>query len=144
MTRRGPEGWPPRSGDAIQIFHTHINVGLESADPETLEAIGKPITAQRVEEAFERMLEINRDYPNIEVSANFVCGGQLPPGHLPSLVSLTREKLDRYWEKGALYLSPLLDGVPLQASEKRELVRDFREVKMRARMPTYLYLIQRL
>ncbi len=89
------------------------------------------------------MLEINRDYPNIEVSANFVCGGQLPPGHLPSLVSLTREKLDRYWEKGALYLSPLLDGVPLQASEKRELVRDFREVKMRARMPTYLYLIQR-
>ena len=125
-------------------FHTHINVGLESADPETLEAIGKPITAQRVEEAFERMLEINRDYPNIEVSANFVCGGQLPPGHLPSLVSLTREKLDRYWEKGALYLSPLLDGVPLEGNEKRELVRDFREVKMRARMPTFLYLIQRL
>jgi hypothetical protein len=125
-------------------FHTHINVGLESADPETLAAIGKPITAQRVEEAFERMLEINRDYPNIEMSANFVCGGRLPPGHLPSLVSLTREKLDRYWEKGALYLSPLLDGVPLQGNEKRKLVRDFREVKMRARMPTYLYLIQRL
>ena len=47
------------------------------------------------------MLEINRDYPNIEISANFVCGGQLPPGHLPSLVSLTREKLDRYWEIGS-------------------------------------------
>jgi len=125
-------------------FHTHINIGLESADPETLEAIGKPITARLVEETFERMLEINRDYPNIEVSANFVCGRQLPPGHLPSLVSLTREKLDRYWEKGALYLSPLLDGVPLEVDEKRQLVRDFREVKMRARMPTYLYLIQRL
>ncbi len=125
-------------------FHTHINVGLESADPETLAAIGKPITAQCVEKAFERMLEINRDYPNLEVSANFVCGGQLPPGHLPSLVSLTREKLDRYWEKGALYLSPLLDGVPLQGNEKRKLLLDFREVKMRARMPTYLYLIQRL
>jgi hypothetical protein len=125
-------------------FHTHINIGLESADPETLEALGKPITAQRVEEAFERILEINRDYPNIEVSANFVCGGRLPAGHLPSLASLTREKLDRYWEKGALYLSPLLDEVPLQGNEKRKLVRDFQEVKMRARMPTYLYLIQRL
>ena len=125
-------------------FHTHINVGLESADPETLAAIGKPITAQRVEEAFERMLEINRDYPNIEISANFVCGGHLPPGYLPSLVSLTREKLDRYWEKGALYLSPLLDGVPLEGNEKRKLLRDFREVKLRARLPTYLYLIQRL
>ncbi len=125
-------------------FHTHITVGLESVDPETLAAIGKPITAQRVEEAFERMLEINAVYPNIEVSANFVCGGQLPPGHLPSLVSLTREKLERYWEKGALYLSPLLDGMPLQGNEKRKLVRDFQKVKMRARMPTYLYLIQRL
>lgn len=125
-------------------FHTHINVGLESADPETLEALGKPITAQCVEKAFDRMLEINRDYPNIEVSANFVCGGQLPPGHLPSLVSLARKKLDRYWEKGALYLSPLLDGVPLEGNQKRKLLLDFREVKMRARLPTYLYLIQRL
>ncbi len=125
-------------------FHTHINIGLESADPETLEAIGKPLTAQRVEEAFERMLEINGDYPNIEVSANFVCGGQLPSGHLSSLVSLTLEKLDRYWDKGALYLSPLLDRVPLQGNEKRKLVRDFQEVKRRARLPTFLYLIQRL
>jgi hypothetical protein len=112
--------------------------GHPSAYQCLLEQLGFP------EGAFDRMLEINRDYPNIEISANFVCGGQLPPGHLPSLVSLTREKLDRYWEKGALYLSPLLEGVPLQKDEKRKLLRDFREVKMRARMPTYLYLIQRL
>jgi hypothetical protein len=125
-------------------FRTFINVGLESADPETLEAIGKPVSARRVVGAFEKMLAVNRAYSNIEVSANFVCGGGLPSGHLPSLVSLTREKLDRYWEKGALYLSPLLDGVPLEPSEKRALVRDFREVKRKARMPTYLYLIQRL
>ena len=53
-------------------------------------------------------------------------------------------ELDRYWEKGALYLSPLLNGVALQGDEKRELVLDLREVKLRARMPTFLYLIQRL
>ena len=125
-------------------FYTHINVGLESADSETLEVLGKPVSARRVGRAFERMLEINRAYPNIEVSANFVCGMGLPPDHLPSLVSLAREKLKRHSEKGALYLSPLLDGVPLQASEKRELLQAFREVKMRIRMPVYLYLIQRL
>ncbi len=125
-------------------FQTYINVGLESADPETLSAIGKPITARKVEEAFERMLVINRDYPNIEISANFVFGEQLPAGHLPSLVSLTRGKLDRYWDKGALYLSPLLNGVPLEIHEKREIVRDFQEVKRKARLPAFLYLIQRL
>lgn len=125
-------------------FQTNINIGLESADPETLEALGKPITVRRVEEAFDRMLEINRDFPNIEVSANFVCGGRLPAGHLPSLVSLTRERLNRYWEKGALYLSPLVDGLPLQGNDKRKLVRDFQQVKRLARLPVYLYLIQRL
>ncbi len=125
-------------------FYTHINVGLESADSETLEALGKPVSAGRVARAFERMLEINRSYPNIEVSANFVCGMRLPPGHLPSVVSLAGERLNRQAEKGALYLSPLLDGTPLQASEKRKLLQAFREVKMRIRMPVYLYLIQRL
>ena len=125
-------------------FHTYVNVGLESADPETLKALGKPVTAQRVEEAFERMLAINREYANIEVSANFVCGGRLPPGHLPSLVSLTREKLNRYWEKGALYLSPLQQEVPLRGDEKANLLQGFREVKRQARLPVYLYLIQRL
>ncbi len=125
-------------------YHTYVNVGLESAEPETLEAIGKPITSRQVEEAFERMLEINRTYPNIEVSANFVFGEHLPAGHLPSLVSLTREKLDRYWEKGGLYLSPLLNGATPDGSEKREIVREFQEVKRHARLPAHLYLIQRL
>lgn len=125
-------------------FHTHINIGLESADPETLEVLDKPITAALVEKAFERMLEINRTYPSIEVSANFVFGGQLPKGHLPSLVSLSRGKLRRFWEKGALYLSPLVDEVPLRGDEKRRLLEDFREVKLRALLPTFLYLIQRL
>jgi Radical SAM superfamily len=125
-------------------FRTYVNVGLESADSETLEALEKPISVRLVEQAFERMLEINRSYPNIEVSANFVFGRNLPPGHLPSLVSLTQRRLERFWEKGALYLSPLLDRVPLRADEKRTLLEDFREVKMRARLPTFLYLIQRL
>jgi hypothetical protein len=125
-------------------FYTHINIGLESADPETLSAIGKPITVQRVEETFERMLAINRDYSNIEVSANFIWGGRLPAGHLSSLVSLTRKKLNRYWEKGAIYLSPLLEDVPMDGDGKRKLVRDFQHVKRLARLPVYLYLIQRL
>jgi hypothetical protein len=125
-------------------FHTHINIGLESADPETLEMLGKPITPALVEQAFERMLEINRTCPNIEVSANFVFGRKLPQSHLPSIVSLTRGKLSRFWDKGALYLSPLLDEVPLQGNEKRRLLEDFREVKLRALLPTFLYLIQRL
>lgn len=125
-------------------FHTHINIGLESADPETLHVLGKPVGAGQVEEAFDRMLEVNRRHPKIEVSANFVFGGRLPRGHLPSLVSMTQRKLNRFWEKGGLYLSPLLDSVPLQGQEKRKLLQDFREVKIRARLPTYLYLIQRL
>lgn len=125
-------------------FHTYINVGLESADPSTLTALEKPITAWMVEHAFERMLEINRRYPRIEISANFIFGGQLPPTHLSSLRSLVRAKLNRFSEKGAVYLSPLIYAVPLRGDGKRKLVRQFRKVKIESRLPMYLYLIQRL
>jgi hypothetical protein len=125
-------------------FYTHINVGLESADPETLFGLGKPLSVRQVEEAFERMLEVNRMYRNIEVSANFLCGVKLPAGHLPSLVSLTRDRPDRFLDKGAVYLSPMLDEDPLRAEDKGSLLRDFRELKRQSRLPLYLYLIQRL
>jgi hypothetical protein len=125
-------------------FYTHVNIGLESADPETLSGLGKPLSSRRVEEAFERMLEINRTYPNMEISANLLCGAGLPAGHFPSLVSLTRDRPDRFLDKGAVYLSPMLDEVPLRAEDKGRLLRDFRELKRQARLPVYLYLIQRL
>jgi len=120
-------------------FYTHINVGLESGDPDTLLLLQKPIGAQKVEEAFSRMIEINRAHPAIEVSANFVIGADLPETHLPSILELAENRLERFYPKGDIYLSPLENIGP-----KEKFLTTFNEFKRRCRLPGYLYLIQRL
>lgn len=120
-------------------FYIHINVGLESGDPKTLSLLKKPLTAKKVSAAFSRMIKINRSFPNIEISANFVIGADLPPTHIPSIWSMTRNHLDRFYSKGDIYLSPLENS-----GVKEDLLTSFNALKGKNRLPTYLYLIQRL
>jgi radical SAM superfamily enzyme YgiQ (UPF0313 family) len=127
-------------------FHTHINIGLESADVATLATLRKPITVEKVRGAFDRMLEINKKYARIEVSVNFVYGDGLPEDHLASFIELIRKSRGSSNPKGTIYLSPLLrDGVGKGDKQvKRELLRRFYKVKAQSPFPTFLYLIQRL
>ena len=85
------------------------------------------------------MLAVNRSYPNLEITANFLLGDHLSPDHYHALVELIRNRLDRYYSKGAIYLSPLNTS-----RDNRKLLRKFVEIKNLSRLPTYLYLIQRL
>ena len=122
-------------------FLTYINIGLESADQETLAFLQKPLTPQYVDEAFEKMLDINNRFSKIEITANFVFGNDLPKGHLPAFFHLLDRKLDRFYSKGAIYFSPLMNG---RRQEKRGIKRAFYKIKTRSRLPTFLYLIQKL
>jgi hypothetical protein len=134
-----------RSDDALLAalgrlpYYTYINVGLESADQQTLDALQKPVSAAAVRGAFFRMLEINERYEKIEVTANFVIGDGLPRDHLPSILELAGSGPARTCVKGGLYLSPLMGS-----KDRRALKRTFLELKTRSRVPTYLYQIQRL
>jgi hypothetical protein len=125
-------------------FSIYINIGLESNDPTTLETLKKPVSVEKVREAFTRILDINRRYEKIEVTSNFVLGKDLPPGHLPSLLELTRRRLNLSHNKGAVYLSPLMDEGMRDKESKRELLRRFLKLKTQSRLPTFIYLIQRL
>jgi radical SAM superfamily enzyme YgiQ (UPF0313 family) len=125
-------------------FSIYLNIGLESADPTTLAALKKPVGVETVREAFARMLDINRRSEKIEVTANFVLGEDLPPSHLTSFLELTQNGLDRFYNKGGIYLSPLMTGEVENGGRRRELLRRFNKVKTRSRLPTFLYLIQRL
>jgi radical SAM superfamily enzyme YgiQ (UPF0313 family) len=125
-------------------FSTYINIGLESNDSSTLEVLKKPVSVEKVREAFNRILDINRRYEKIEVTANFVFGRDLPPGHLPSLLELTRHQLNSSYNKGAVYLSPLMEEGMRDKESKRELLRRFLKLKTQSRLPTFIYLIQRL
>ena len=93
----------------------------------------------RIREAFKKMLEINREYANIEVTANFLLGEQLLPDHTHSLIELLRDVPDSSDKKGAIYLSPLFDN-----QKRGELLNSFFEIKKLSRLPAYIYLIQRL
>jgi hypothetical protein len=119
-------------------------VGLESADATTLALLKKPVSAQIVSEAFSKIIDINRRYETIEVTANVVFGGDLPPVHLPSFLELTRHSLGSFYDKGAIYLSPLLDGARGSTERNRKMLKQFNDVKRQSRLPTFLYLIQRL
>jgi hypothetical protein len=125
-------------------FSSYINVGLESNDPNTLEALKKPISVGKIREAFTRGLEVNRRYEKIEVTSNFVFGEGLPLGHLPSLLDLTRNSVNLVSDKGAVYLSPLVDERIGEKEGRRELLRRFLKLKTESRLPAFIYLIQRL
>jgi hypothetical protein len=120
-------------------FYTYINIGLESADAATLAIINKPIELNKIKDAFQKMLDLNRRYLNIEITANFLLGDRLAPEHYTAIIELSRNCLGRFYSKGGIYLSPLNNS-----RNRKALLRQFVEIKNKIRLPTYLYLIQRL
>ncbi|RJQ56172.1 MAG: hypothetical protein C4530_14985 [Desulfobacteraceae bacterium] len=120
-------------------FYSYINLGLESADPETLLFLGKPVGAASVRDAYARMNHVNRTYENIEVSANFVLGESLPRSHGTALLKLLENGIDQTYTKGAVYLSPLENG-----GTGKETLNQFFSFKNLSRLPVFIYLIQRL
>ena len=120
-------------------FYTYVNIGLESFDKETLEFLKKPVPAAEMLKAFTHLLEINRSFQHIEISANFVMGEGLPAGHIPSLNKHAGEALKQSVGKGYIYISPLKGS-----RNRKEMLETFREIKQKSRLETLLYLIQRL
>lgn len=120
-------------------YYTYINIGLESADDETLAILKKPITENQVSDTFQRMQEINRNFETVEVTANVILSDTFPVRHYTSIVDLNRYIPGRYYEKGALYLSPLNSCKNIEFMKKQ-----FIEIKTKMKLPVYLYLIQRL
>lgn len=133
-----------RAGDGLferlnQLGYTYINMGLESVDPATLAGLGKPLSVARVREAFQKMLELNRQYANIEITANFLLGERFSPEHYESLAELLGSVPGSPKHKGCVYLSPLLES-----TRKPGLLPAFRDIQSQSRLPTFIYLIQRL
>ncbi len=120
-------------------YYTFINIGFESIDSETLSLIGKPITSEQAKEAFEKMMEINSAFNQLEITGNFVAGDHLSPEHEGSLADLLKHANSRKKMKGAVYLSPLKE-----TPRKRELLPRFYKIKAQSRLPVFVYLIQRL
>ena len=120
-------------------FYIYVNLGLESLDDETLEFLRKPVRSAEMLQAFTRMRDINKGYENIEVTANFLLGADLPPGHIPALLEHTGEAVNGVAGKGCIYISPLKGS-----KNTKELLNQFRTIKQKSRIQTFLYLIQRL
>ena len=117
---------------------TYINIGLESADQETLDKIGKPISEKQVIEAFQRSQHINDRFSSIEITANFIMDENLPNNHYKKILDLLREQQPRVKPKGSIYFSPLTFDQP-----SRSRLFEFNRIKIKSRLPTYLYIIQR-
>jgi hypothetical protein len=120
-------------------FYTYINIGLESADSATLAHIRKPLETRKIEAAFMKMIELNRSFLNLEITANFLIGSRLSQGHYESIVDLVHDRLERFYSKGGIYFSPL--DVRADAPG---LLQKFFELKSSCRLPAFIYLIQRL
>ncbi len=125
-------------------FVACINIGLESADAATLQFLKKPVSVERIRDAFYRMCAINREYERIEVSANFVIGLDLPASHLASLPQLAKDAAGPLCGKGHFYISPMVRDNRAGREEERALLAQFDRVKAATVLPTFLYLIQRL
>ena len=120
-------------------FYTYVNLGLESLDDDTLEFLKKPVRSATMKKAFTRMYEINRSCENIEITANFLLGEDLPKSHVPALVAHIGQAAKGAGSKGCIYISPLKGS-----TNTKELLDQFRSIKQKSRNQTFLYLIQRL
>ena len=120
-------------------FYTYVNIGLESFDGTTLEFLKKPVSSKNVSRAFSRMLEINKNYDHVEVTANFLLGESLPASHIPSLLKHIGNSLGKHAGKGCIYFSPLKGS-----TSTKEILNLFRDIKHQSRIDAFLYLIQRL
>lgn len=121
-------------------FFTHINIGLESVDPSTLIEIGKPLTIHDNHMAFHKMLDVNRSYNNIEITANFLFGEPFSADHHNSLMDLLDSVTNISSDRGTVYLSPLVG----HRQESETLLQQFYEIKSKSQLPVFIYLIQRL
>lgn len=124
---------------AARGMMTYINIGLESADQQTLDRIGKPLTEKLVEDAFWRAQDINDRFPTVEITANFIMDENLPDNHYSKILHLIREQQVHMKPKGSIYFSPLTFDQP-----SRSRLFAFHRLKIQSRLPTYLYIIQRL
>ena len=120
-------------------YKVYINLGLESFDGPTLKNLGKPITSEMVQDALNKMIQVNAHCPSVEVTANFLLGTAFSDNHREALISHLSELPEAARKKGCVYLSPLVE------SQHREAVLPmFHEIKKRSVISAYVYLIQRL
>lgn len=120
-------------------FDTFVNIGFESFDSRTLSMLGKPVSAEKMLRAFERMLEINKRYPRIEITANLVIGDGLPDSHYRAFKEQVAKIPVGSSGKGMIYISPFENSF-----DRKRMLRTFKEMKSQCRIPAFLYLIQRL
>lgn len=117
----------------------HINIGLESFDQATLDALQKPVRSEENIAAFRRMLAINRRCGHLTLSANLISGRLAGPGHIDRAIEVIKAEV-RVFEPGSvLYLSPLTGEYDI-----KEVRSDLRRIQALRRLPVYPYLIQRL
>jgi radical SAM superfamily enzyme YgiQ (UPF0313 family) len=119
-------------------YLTSINIGLESPDQETLDRLGKPLQASTVREAFRKMQDVNRCWSNITVSCNFVLGSDLPSRNVETIQTML-EVETKVKGKGVAYLSPLIG-----ASQRRQILKEFGEIKRSSPLPVFIYMPQML
>lgn len=120
-------------------FYTYINLGFESVDPSTLAMIKKPLDASKIRDAFGKMLDVNRNYEHVDVTANFLLGEDFPIDHINAVIELLSDVKDVPKNKGTVYLSPLLNS-----RNRLGLLQSFFDIQKQSKPPAYIYLIQRL
>lgn len=120
-------------------FETYINIGFESFDTQTLSLLGKPVSAAKMKTAFQKMIDINKRYNRIEISANILIGKELPESHYISFAEEVQKIPPGNFGKGTIYISPIENEF-----NRKQMLDRFKIMKHQSRLPTFLYLIQRL
>ncbi len=92
-----------------------------------------------VRDTFLRVQEINTAYTNIEITVNFIIDETLSEKHYSTMLDLVCHMQNKVKPKGTIYLSPLSFDQP-----SRSKLFAFNRLKMKSRLPTFLYIIQRI
>ncbi|NPA94386.1 MAG: radical SAM protein [Thermodesulfobacteria bacterium] len=87
----------------------YINIGLESLDGATLQALKKPLTPHLVKTAWEKISHLNKTLDRVEISLNILASTRFPDSHWNTLEAQLSK--DGPCPKGPIYLSVYNDSI---------------------------------
>ena len=121
-------------------FRCYINTGFESFHQPTLDLLRKPVKASDTRRAFNKALDINSRFSNIEITGNFVIGTTLPEEHYRILAATLGQNCPIPKQASSpitVYLSPLAG----HTQDARRVLRSARQLQQESRVPCFLYLL---
>lgn len=121
--------------DRLPFSWIHLNIGIESYHPKTLETLGRPFDQEMLKDVMQMINEIHLNTKRLEIGMNFLLFKKNPQGHLASIEEFVGGL--NVPGRGFVFISPFLGDFIKMGQIKREIFK----LKARNSHRIFLYIL---